>query len=277
MAGQFKTVSRNLKRRHSYSGFADINVTPLVDVMLVLLVVFMITAPMLSVGVPVDLPKTKAAKMNDQVEPLVVTVDAEGKSYLQETELEGEALVARLMAVTGNNPDAKIYVRGDKKLPYGRIMEVMGEIAASGFHKVSLIAEMPTPSLAAMPPSVPPITSAVPVPALPSPALTPQTSVSAGLKPIIPTSAVPTPMLPVPALPSPTPATPPAPIKLPPKPVAAVAASPRVQPQPVASKTATVVTNSPVVNSKRRSSGTTGTAAPQAGVLQQPAAKRRAP
>jgi biopolymer transport protein TolR len=112
--------------------------------MLVLLVIFMVTAPMLTVGVPVDLPKTKAAKMNDQVEPLVVSVDANGKSYLSETELEGDALIEKLIALSGSNPDAKIYVRGDQKINYGRVMEIMGVIAAAGFNKVSLIAEMPT-------------------------------------------------------------------------------------------------------------------------------------
>ena len=132
------------RRRSSRQAFSDINVTPFVDVMLVLLVIFMVTAPMLTVGVPVDLPKTKAAKMNDQVEPLVVSVDANGKSYLQEAELEGDALIERLIAVSGSNPDAKIYVRGDQKINYGRVMEIMGIIAAAGFNKVSLIAEMPT-------------------------------------------------------------------------------------------------------------------------------------
>ena len=133
-------------RKRGAAAFSDINVTPLVDVMLVLLIVFMVAAPMLTVGVPVDLPKTKAAQLNDQVEPIVVSVDATGKSYLQETELLGEALIARLMAITGSNANAKIYVRGDQKLAYGRIMEVMGDIAAAGFNKVSLIAEMPMSS-----------------------------------------------------------------------------------------------------------------------------------
>jgi biopolymer transport protein TolR len=132
------------RRRSTGQTFTDINVTPFVDVMLVLLVIFMVTAPMLTVGVPVDLPKTKAAKMNDQTEPLVVSVDANGKSYLQEAELEGDALIERLIAVSGNNPDAKIYVRGDQKIHYGRVMEIMGVIAAAGFSKVSLIAEMPS-------------------------------------------------------------------------------------------------------------------------------------
>lgn len=143
MGASLKTNNRFQRHRRGGAAFTDINVTPLVDVMLVLLIVFMVTAPMLTVGVPVDLPKTKAAKLSDQVEPIVISVDASGKSYLQEMELEGEALIARLMAITGSNPDARIYVRGDKNLAYGRIMEIMGEVAAAGFSKVSLIAEMP--------------------------------------------------------------------------------------------------------------------------------------
>ncbi|WP_075553165.1 ExbD/TolR family protein [Candidatus Paracaedibacter symbiosus] len=143
MGVSVKSNNKFQRRRRGGTPFTDINVTPMVDVMLVLLIVFMVTAPMLTVGVPVDLPKTKAAKLTDQVEPIVISVDAAGKSFLQEMELEGEALVARLMAITGSNPDARIYVRGDKGLAYGRIMEIMGEVAAAGFTKVSLIAEMP--------------------------------------------------------------------------------------------------------------------------------------
>ncbi|MBX3486540.1 MAG: protein TolR [Candidatus Paracaedibacteraceae bacterium] len=136
-----KPMSRG--RRRQGAGFSEINVTPMVDVMLVLLIIFMVAAPMMTVGVPVDLPKTKAAQMNDQIEPIVISVDATGKTYLQETSIEGVELIARLMAVTSNNPEARIYVRGDQALAYGRVMEVMGEIAAAGFTKVSLIAEMP--------------------------------------------------------------------------------------------------------------------------------------
>lgn len=142
MAGMFK-VARGGQRRRSH-GFSEINVTPLVDVMLVLLVVFMISAPMLTVGVPLDLPKTKAAQLNDQVDPIVISIDPEGRSFLQETELSGDALIERLKVVTQSNPEAKIYVRGHTNLAYGRVMEVMGEISASGFTKVSLLAEMPT-------------------------------------------------------------------------------------------------------------------------------------
>jgi biopolymer transport protein TolR len=137
--------SRRLRRRPS-AMFADINVTPFVDVMLVLLVVFMVTAPLLTVGVPVDLPKTSAAVMNTQDDPLVITVDAQSKVYLQETEMELEALIGRLIAITHKNPEARIYVRGDQSLAYGRLLEVMGAISSAGLHKVSLIAEMPTPA-----------------------------------------------------------------------------------------------------------------------------------
>jgi biopolymer transport protein TolR len=122
---------------------ADINVTPLVDVMLVLLVIFMITAPLLTVGVPVDLPKTKAASINEAIEPLVVSINSEGKIFLQETETDMNSLVPRLQAITESKPDTRIFVRGDKSVQYGTIMEVMGTISAAGFSKVALIAEMP--------------------------------------------------------------------------------------------------------------------------------------
>lgn len=122
----------------------EINVTPLVDVMLVLLVIFMVTAPLLTVGVPVDLPKANASTMDEKTEPLTITVDAKGILYLQETPLELEALVPRLVAITGSNPEARIYVRGDKTISYGRVMEVMGAISSAGFKKVALLSELPT-------------------------------------------------------------------------------------------------------------------------------------
>ncbi len=132
------------RSRQKFVPNSQINVTPLVDVMLVLLVVFMVTAPMLSVGVPVNLPKTNAAKMNDQTEPLVVTINAKGEIYLQETLLDEQSLIKKLRLLTHKNKDAKIYVRGDESIPYGRVMETMGSISKAGFQKVSLIAEMPT-------------------------------------------------------------------------------------------------------------------------------------
>ncbi len=126
-----------------YRPMSEINVTPLVDVMLVLLVVFMITAPLLTVGVPVDLPETDAAQLTDRDEPLVVSVDAEGKIYIQETEVGLDGLAAKLRAVMGARQDAFVYVRGDRAIDYGRVMEVMGALAAAGFDKVSLMAEVP--------------------------------------------------------------------------------------------------------------------------------------
>ncbi len=132
-------------RRGAYRPMADINVTPLVDVMLVLLVVFMITAPLLTVAVPIDLPKAQAQSVKQDKEPLVISVDVKGNVYLQESKSELDSLVAKLKAVTGSNPDARIFVRGDKGVPYGRIMEVMGTINAAGFTKVALVAELPQP------------------------------------------------------------------------------------------------------------------------------------
>ncbi|HUC69160.1 MAG TPA: protein TolR [Stellaceae bacterium] len=127
--------------RARYKPMSDINVTPMVDVMLVLLVIFMVAAPLLTVGVPVDLPQTKAPAINEQKEPLVITVNAEGKLFLQNSEIADDQLVPRLQAITKNNPDADIYVRGDRAINYGRVMEVMGMVSAAGFNKVSLVTE----------------------------------------------------------------------------------------------------------------------------------------
>ncbi|EKE09192.1 MAG: hypothetical protein ACD_16C00209G0039 [uncultured bacterium] len=134
---------RHVKSRRIARVSAEINVTPMVDVMLVLLVIFMITAPLLTAGIPVDLPKTEASVLQEKDEPLTVTVDAQGTLYLQETSLDLPVLVPRLIAITGSNPEARIYVRGDKAISYGRIMEVMGALSAGGFKKVALVSELP--------------------------------------------------------------------------------------------------------------------------------------
>jgi biopolymer transport protein TolR len=126
-----------------YRPMADINVTPLVDVMLVLLVVFMVTAPLLTVGVPVDLPQTAAPPINEPKEPTVITVNKDGAVFIQETTIPLDSLVSRLQAITGSNPDAVLYVRGDKDVPYGKVLEVMSLISNAGFRKVSLVAEPP--------------------------------------------------------------------------------------------------------------------------------------
>jgi biopolymer transport protein TolR len=130
-------------RRRSYRPMSEINVTPMVDVMLVLLIIFMVAAPLLTVGVPVDLPKTNAATINDQDEPLVISIAKDGKLYLQDTEIPLDSLVPRLNAITNNKPDTRVYVRGDRAIDYGRVMEVMGTVSAAGFSKVALIAELP--------------------------------------------------------------------------------------------------------------------------------------
>jgi len=126
-----------------YQPMAAINVTPFVDVMLVLLVVFMVAAPLLTVGVPVDLPQTQAPPINEPKEPLVITINSEGHIFIQETDTPTESLIPRLEAITGNNPDAVLYVRGDKAINYGRVLEVMSLVSSAGFRKVSLIAVPP--------------------------------------------------------------------------------------------------------------------------------------
>ena len=126
-----------------YRPMSEINVTPLVDVMLVLLIVFMVAAPLLTVGVPVDLPQTQAPPITDPKEPLVISINNEGHIFIQDTDIASDSLVPRLQAITGENPDALVYVRADKSIDYGRVLEVMSLISAAGYRKVSLIAEAP--------------------------------------------------------------------------------------------------------------------------------------
>jgi biopolymer transport protein TolR len=122
---------------------AAINVTPFVDVMLVLLIVFMVTAPLLTTGVQVDLPQSQAEGLPAQDEPLAVTVTADGRIYLQETEVALDQLAPRLVAITEENRDARIFIRGDRGLVYGRIMEVVGIVNRAGFTRVALVSEPP--------------------------------------------------------------------------------------------------------------------------------------
>jgi biopolymer transport protein TolR len=143
MAGAIGVGRNGRGRRGGYKPLAEINVTPLVDVMLVLLIVFMVTAPLLTVGVPIDLPKTKAQALSQPEEPLVISVDSKGTIYIQDTQVELVNVVPRLVAITENKPDTRIYVRGDRSVNYGRIMEVMGTVNSAGFSRVALIAELP--------------------------------------------------------------------------------------------------------------------------------------
>ena len=123
---------------------SEINVTPFVDVMLVLLIVFMVTAPLLTVGIPVDLPKVKADALTDQKDPIEITVKLDGLIYLGESEVEIENLIPRLNAITDQNTEARIYVRGDRVVAYGRVMEIMSIINSAGYKKVALVAQNPS-------------------------------------------------------------------------------------------------------------------------------------
>ena len=133
---------QRLSRRHRRAPMAAINVTPFVDVMLVLLIVFMITAPLLTVGVTVDLPQTRSSPLPGQDEPLSVSVDRDGQVFLQDSALSVDELGPRLVAITERNPEARIFVRGDRVIDYGRVMEVVGAIHAAGFRKVALVTEI---------------------------------------------------------------------------------------------------------------------------------------
>lgn len=130
------------RRRNSYRKMSEINVTPFVDVMLVLLIVFMVTAPLLTAGVPVDLPKSKAMQISDEDnKPIEVTVGRDGKIFVGETEVEMDRLIALLSSMTNNDPERRVFIRGDQKLGYGQVMEVIGAINKGGFRKVALISD----------------------------------------------------------------------------------------------------------------------------------------
>ena len=120
---------------------SEINVTPFVDVMLVLLIVFMVTAPLLTVGIPVDLPKVEATALTDKKDPIEITVNLEGEVFIGESLVEVENLVARINAITEQNTEARIYIRGDRVVAYGRVMEIMSIINAAGYIKVALITQ----------------------------------------------------------------------------------------------------------------------------------------
>ncbi len=120
---------------------SEINVTPFVDVMLVLLIIFMVTAPLLTVGVQVDLPETSADTLPEESEPLTLTINSKGEVFIQEAKIEFDNLIRKILAVSNNRTDTRIYVRGDKTINYGRVLEVMGKLSGSGFTKVALISE----------------------------------------------------------------------------------------------------------------------------------------
>ena len=124
--------------------FTDINMTPLIDVMLVLLIIFMVSAPLLTVGVPLDLPQTQAKTLDQDKEPLTVSVNTKGEVYLQNTEIPLDELVPKLKAITDarGGAEERIFVRGDRQVDYGTVMKVMGRISAAGFRRVALVTEV---------------------------------------------------------------------------------------------------------------------------------------
>ena len=127
------------RRGRHHALMSEINVTPMVDVMLVLLIIFMVAAPLLTVGVPIDLPDTQAKAMNSDTQPITVSIDPHGKVFLQETEIPIEEVVPKLQAIAKTGYEERIYVRGDKVADYGTVMKVMARISAAGFKNIGLV------------------------------------------------------------------------------------------------------------------------------------------
>ena len=139
--------SRRGRGRGGAAPMSEINVTPFVDVMLVLLIIFMVAAPLLTVGVPLELPKTKAEPLpQEQEEPLTVNLDAAGKIYIQKTEITGDELITKLNAIAAQRESKKIFLRADRTLDYGIVMEVMGDLNAGGFKSIGLVTDQAVPS-----------------------------------------------------------------------------------------------------------------------------------
>ena len=132
------------RRRRRHGIMSEINVTPMVDVMLVLLIIFMVSAPLLTVGVPIDLPQSQAKSLDQDKQPLTVSVNLQGEVFLQDSKISVDELVAKLKAITDSRGgmDERIYVRGDRKVDYGTVMRVMGRLSSAGFRRVALVTEV---------------------------------------------------------------------------------------------------------------------------------------
>jgi biopolymer transport protein TolR len=133
------------RQRRRRGIMSEINVTPMVDVMLVLLIIFMVSAPLLTVGVPIDLPQSQAKSLDQDREPLTISLNGDGKVFLQNSEIGVDDLIDKLKAIgdaRGSGFDERIYVRGDRKVDYGTVMRVMGRISGAGFHRVALVTEI---------------------------------------------------------------------------------------------------------------------------------------
>jgi biopolymer transport protein TolR len=187
MAMQFRSGGRRTGR---YRPLSEINVTPLVDVMLVLLIIFMVTAPLMTSSVNIDLPKVAATPVNQDSEPLKVQVDSQGNLFLQDTPLQTDELVAKLQAIAQDNKDRRIFVRGDKANSYGRMLEVMATIIQGGFTKVALLTDPAVQAgAAAAPPAAPAATPA----ATAAPAAAPAAPAAPATAPAAPGSRRPAP------------------------------------------------------------------------------------
>ena len=132
-------TGRNTRRRSNRKVMSEINVTPMVDVMLVLLIVFMVAAPLMTVGVPIELPKTQAQQMDTQTEPIAITVKQDGSLFLQESPIALDALSAKLVAIAKNGYDEQLFVRADTSVSYGKVMEIMGLLNGAGYKKIGLV------------------------------------------------------------------------------------------------------------------------------------------
>ena len=143
ISGASAATSSSKRRYRRRAVMSEINVTPMVDVMLVLLIIFMVSAPLLTVGVPIDLPRTQAKSLDQDREPLTVSVNGKGEIYLQNAEIKVDDLVTKLQAITQarGGLEERIYVRGDRTVDYGTVMRVMGRLSAAGFHRVALVTE----------------------------------------------------------------------------------------------------------------------------------------
>ena len=145
MGANIRIGAASTRRRVSrHRPMSEINVTPFVDVMLVLLIIFMVAAPLLTVGVPVDLPKTKANQLGVQREPLVISINRDGRIFIQEHGVEANEIAPKLIAITNSGFDRRIFVRGDRAVDFGAIMKVMGAINAAGFRHIALVSEQDT-------------------------------------------------------------------------------------------------------------------------------------
>jgi biopolymer transport protein TolR len=132
---------RRRRRGRRHGAMNEINMTPFIDVMLVLLVIFMVTAPMMTAGVPLDLPQSKAGPLNVDTKPITVSIKATGQVFLGEAELKDDEIVPRLTASAKQGPDERIFVRGDKRVDYGRVAQVMSIVTGGGFKRVALVTE----------------------------------------------------------------------------------------------------------------------------------------